>query len=161
MDSLVRRLPCLAILLNQHTPTPASSPSPSAMAGSSASSVNLVAHGPSAAVTCTSLPLVAHKLASRGSAVGLCISKSRGQALDAGAFFNCSFPSLSCASTISCATSTRFCRCSRSCMRAICRASRRRTQAPNPSIERTHNGKAQWRASATPSAPLRSAHVER
>jgi hypothetical protein len=32
---------------------------------------------------------------------------------------------------------------------------------PNLSIERTHNGEAQLRASATPSAPLRSAHVER
>ena len=32
---------------------------------------------------------------------------------------------------------------------------------PNPSIERTLNGGAQLRASATPSAPLRSAHVER
>ena len=32
---------------------------------------------------------------------------------------------------------------------------------PNPSIERTHNGEAQLRASAPPSAPLRSAHVER
>ena len=32
---------------------------------------------------------------------------------------------------------------------------------PNPSIERTHNGEAQLRASAIPSAPLRSAHVER
>ena len=32
---------------------------------------------------------------------------------------------------------------------------------PNPSIERTHNGEAQLCASATPSAPLRSAHVER
>jgi hypothetical protein len=31
---------------------------------------------------------------------------------------------------------------------------------PNPSIERTHNGGAQLCASATPSAPLWSAHVE-
>ena len=33
--------------------------------------------------------------------------------------------------------------------------------AANPSIERTHNGEAQLRASATLSAPSRSAHVER
>jgi hypothetical protein len=33
--------------------------------------------------------------------------------------------------------------------------------AANPSIERTHNGGVLQCALATPSAPLRSAHVER
>ncbi len=31
----------------------------------------------------------------------------------------------------------------------------------NPSIERTHNGGSQWRASAALAAPLCAAHVER
>jgi len=35
------------------------------------------------------------------------------------------------------------------------------SRSHNPSIERTHNGEVQLCASATPSAPLRSAHIER
>lgn len=31
----------------------------------------------------------------------------------------------------------------------------------NPAVLRIHNGGAQWRASVSPSVPLRSAHVER
>ena len=37
-----------------------------------------------------------------------------------------------------------------------------RTHAsPNPSIERTHNGGAQWRAPSRAAAPLCAAHVKR